>query len=124
MCVAAQACVEAGDEAVAAHLLELLAPHEREWAAFAWAATWGPVALWLGELAMLLGRWDDAVAWLDPLDASAAPAWDLRVRFARARLRGVEPPRGELDFIVREARALGMKHLGAQAMGARVAPPA
>ncbi|HEX8084350.1 MAG TPA: ATP-binding protein [Solirubrobacteraceae bacterium] len=118
MAVAAQACAESGDAAVAPPLLAALEPFASCWACFAWAATWGPVALWLGELGMLVGRVSDAAAWLASIDASGAPAWALRVRYARARL-GAEPDRVELGAVEREARALGLRVLAAAAAGAR-----
>jgi hypothetical protein len=124
MAVAAHACVEAGDETTAEHLVELLTPHAASWAPFGWAATWGPVALWLAELCWLLGRFDDARAWIEIVDARGVRAWGLRVKYVRARL-GAEPA-GTLGAVAREARELGMKLLAAQAKSARaaVAPPA
>ncbi|HEV2815147.1 MAG TPA: hypothetical protein VGW10_17970, partial [Solirubrobacteraceae bacterium] len=125
LAVAAQACVESGAAAAAAHLRELLAPYAGEWAAFGWAATWGPVAMWLGELASLLGRYEEAAEWRAPIAAAGAPGWALRVRYARART-AAEPDRVALGAVAREAKALGLRHLCAQATGARaaVAPPA
>ncbi|HEX8208189.1 MAG TPA: hypothetical protein VF587_19155, partial [Solirubrobacteraceae bacterium] len=117
MCVAAQACVEAGDETRAAAVVELLAPYGSSWGAFGWAATWGPVGLWLAELCGLLGRVDDARGWIEGIDASGSRAWALRARYVRARV-GLEPS-GTLAAVARDARALGMKLLATQANRAR-----
>lgn len=61
-----EVCVALDDRARAAQLYDLLAPHAPRNALIAEAVAYlGPVSYYLGLLATLLGRWDDAAAHLE-----------------------------------------------------------
>jgi tetratricopeptide (TPR) repeat protein len=97
ICSLAEACVLVRDERRAVHLYELLLPHADDNAHTYTQQPFGPVALRLGKLAALLGRWQDAdrhfANALARCELLGAPAIRARVllEYARALATRDEP---------------------------------
>jgi eukaryotic-like serine/threonine-protein kinase len=106
LCALAEACVLVRDEQRAAELYELLSPYGERNAVALSTMPFGPVALRLGMLAALLGRWSEAARQfevaMDRCGRLGAPAFTARVLYEQARMllargAGTDPARaGEL----------------------------
>ncbi|WP_459708910.1 ATP-binding protein [Actinophytocola sp. KF-1] len=112
-----QVAVATGDVARCAELYESLAPHAGTWLVSMYGCDIsGPVPLWLGHLALVLGETARAVTHFesarDVADRLGSRPWSLEARAGLATALG---PRGaELRAAVgREAAALGIRHLAA-----------
>ena len=113
LCALAEACVLVGDERRALQLYELLLPHADDNAVSYTQQPFGPVALRLGKLATLLGRWKEtdrhfaaALARCELLGARAIRARIL-LEHARALAARAEPAdRGRLEAMLDEAAQL------------------
>ncbi len=113
LCALAEACALVGDERRALQLYELLLPHADDNAVSYTQQPFGPVALRLGKLAALLGRWMDvdrhfagALARCELLGARAIRARVL-LEHASALAASAEPAdRGRLEAILDEAAQL------------------
>jgi AAA ATPase-like protein len=122
----ADACALVGDVARAEQLYELLLPHADYNAVSYTQQPLGPVALRLGKLASLLGRWMDAdahfenaLARCELLGARAMRARTL-IEYATVLARRGEPAdRGRLEGLVHEAEQL-CTELGVPELAARV----
>ena len=121
----AEACGNLGDRDAAAKLHRLLAPW-RDHVAFNSATTWGLVERLLGNLSLVLGRYDEAehalVQASERHEQMGAPIWLARTRLDIARLlveRGGEPARAArlLDQTLGTARDLGCAGIERQAVG-------
>jgi hypothetical protein len=113
VCSLAEAAVLLRDEEQAAQLYELLLPHADNNAVSYTQQPFGPVALRLGRLAALLGRWHEAdrhfAAALARCELLGARAIRARVLLEHARAlaaRGEPADRGRADALVDEARQL------------------
>ena len=106
LCALAEACVLVRDERRAAELYELLSPYGERNAVALSTMPFGPVALRLGMLAALLGRWSEAERQFEVATERCgrlgAPAVTARVLYEQARMllargAGTDPARaGEL----------------------------
>ena len=113
LCALAEACVLVGDERRALQLYELLLPHGDDNAVSYTQQSYGPVALRLGMLTALLGRWKEterhftaALARCELLGARAIRARIL-LEFTRALAARAEPAdRGRLEAMHDEAAQL------------------
>ena len=127
LCTLADAAAFVRDEPRAALLYELLLPHADDNAVSYTQQPFGPVALRLGKLAAILGRWKDAdrhfstaLARCELLGARAIRARVL-IEYARALvLRGEEADRSRLEAMLDEAGQLS-EELGATGLLERVA---
>jgi hypothetical protein len=120
----AHVCAGLGRREPAGRLLELLEPYARYNVVIGLGiACLGPVSLYLGGLATVLGRLPQAEGHLASALASAermgARPWEARAHLAWARLRlaegDLDATRLELDTAVGIAGSLGMKVLCARA---------
>jgi hypothetical protein len=112
-----QVAVATGDVARCTELYEELAPHARTWLVSMYGCDIsGPVSLWLGHLAVCLGRTADAAshyeAARDAADLLGARPWSVEARAGLATAAGSPALR---DEVAREAAALGMRHLASEA---------
>ena len=122
LCALAEACVLVRDERRAAELYELLSPYGERNAVALSTMPFGPVALRLGMLAALLGRWSEAERHFEVATERCgrlgAPAVTARVLYEQARMllargAGTDPARaGELlaqaESICRELELPGI----------------
>jgi hypothetical protein len=113
VCALADACAVVQDTARALQLYELLAPHAEDNAVSYTQQPFGPVALRLGKLAAVLGRWQDAdryfaaaLARCELLGARAIRARALIEQAAALAARGEPADRGRLDAMLDEASQL------------------
>jgi eukaryotic-like serine/threonine-protein kinase len=90
LCSLAEACVMLVDSRRAAHLYELLLPYADRNAVSVLQQSYGPVALRLGMLATMLGRWDEAerhfATALDRSCVLGARAMSARVLYEHAKM--------------------------------------
>lgn len=118
----AEACVLVGDEARALQLYELLLPHADDNAVSYTQQPFGPVALRLGKLAALLGRWQEtdrhfatALARCELLGAPAIRARVLLEHAGALAARAEPADRGRYEAMLDEAAhlcdELGMSRL-------------
>ncbi|HET7380117.1 MAG TPA: hypothetical protein VFJ24_08765, partial [Gaiellales bacterium] len=110
VCALADACAIVRDTERALQLYELLAPHAEDNAVSYTQQPFGPVALRLGKLAAVLGRWQDAdryfaaaLARCELLGARAIRARALIEQAAALASRGEPADRGRLDAMLDEA---------------------
>jgi hypothetical protein len=136
LCALAEACALVGDERRAADLHELLSPYGERNAVSLSTMPFGPVALRLGMLAALLGRWDDAERHFEVAEERCgrlgAPALTARVLYEHARMlvrRGAPADAARAAELLARAKAIcreldlpGISERVA-ALTASVAPP-
>jgi hypothetical protein len=127
VCALADACVLVGDEARALQLYELLLPHDDDNAVSYTQQPFGPVALRLGKLAALLGRWQEterhfatALARCELLGARAIRTRVLLEHASALTARAEPADQGRLNAMLEEAAHL-CDELGAAGIGERVA---
>jgi hypothetical protein len=127
LCSLAEACVLLGDEPRAARLYQLLSPYADRNAISMTMMPFGPVALRLGMVAAMLGRWEEAEGHfqlaMERCTQLGAPAITARVLYERARMlvaRGEEAdPASAAELL---ARAEGIcRELDLPGVGDRVA---
>jgi tetratricopeptide (TPR) repeat protein len=113
LCTLAEAAVLVGDAERGLQLYELLLPHDDDNAVSYTQQPFGPVALRLGKLAALLGRWQEAdrhfATALARCELLGAPAIRGRVLFEHASAlatRGEPADRGRLEAMLEEAAQL------------------
>jgi hypothetical protein len=113
VCALAEACVVVRDEARGRQLYELLLPHADDNAVSYTQQPFGPVALRLGMLASLLGRWKEtdrhfatALARCELLGAGAIRARVVVEHAAALAARGEPADRGRLSAMLDEAAQL------------------
>jgi hypothetical protein len=113
VCALAETCVVVGDEARGLQLYELLLPHADDNAVSYTQQPFGPVALRLGMLASLLGRWQEtdrhfatALARCELLGARAIRARVVVEHAAALAARGEPADRGRLSAMLDEAAQL------------------
>lgn len=113
LCALAESCVLVGDERRALQLYELLLPHADDNAVSYTQQPFGPVALRLGKLAALLGRWKEtdrhfaaALARSELLGARAIRARILLEHAGALAVRGEPADRGRLEAMLDEAAQL------------------
>ncbi len=113
LCSLAEAAVLVGDLERASELYELLLPHDDDNAVSYTQQPFGPVALRLGKLAALLGRWQEtdrhfatALARCELLGARAIRARVLLEHASALAARGEPADRGRLEAMVEEAAEL------------------
>jgi hypothetical protein len=127
LCSLAEACVLLGDERRAALLYELLSPYADRNAISITTMPFGPVALRLGMVAAMLGRWEEAERCfqlaMERCDRLGAPAITARVLYERSRMlvaRGQEADLASAAELL--ARAEGIcRELDLPGVGGRVA---
>ena len=126
ICSLAEAAVLVGDTARGLELYELLLPHDDDNAVSYSQQPFGPVALRLGKLAAMLGRWQETdrhfATALARCELLGAPAIRARVLFEHASAlaeRGEPADRGRLEAMLDEAAEL-CAELGMTAFGERV----
>ncbi len=89
-CSLAEACVLLGDERRAARLYQLLSPYADRNAISMTTMPFGPVALRLGMVAAMLGRWEEAEGHfqlaMERCTQLGAPAITARVLYERAKM--------------------------------------
>jgi hypothetical protein len=121
----AQACANLGEPVAAARLYELLEPWG-DHVAFNSATTWGLVERLLGNLARILGRYDEAerrlVSAAERHEQMYAPVWLARTRVDLADLlleRGDDAGRAQvlLEQALGTARDLGCAGIERRAVG-------
>jgi len=127
LCALAEACVLAGDRRLAHQLYTALLPRAQDNAVSYTQQPFGPVALRLGQLAALLGRWRDAeehfstaLARCELLGARAIRIRVLLEHAAALAARREPADRSRLDALLDEAGAL-CQELGTPELAARVA---
>lgn len=127
VCSLAEAAVVARDERRALRLYDLLLRHADDNAVTYTQQPFGPVALRLGQLAALLGRWQDvdrhfatALARSELLGAPAIRARILIEHAAALAARGEAADRGRVDALLAEAEDLSTE-LGIERLSARIA---
>jgi len=127
LCALAEACVLAGDRRLAHQLYTALLPRAQDNAVSYTQQPFGPVALRLGQLAALLGRWQDAeehfstaLARCELLGARAIRIRVLLEHAAALAARREPADRSRLDALLDEADAL-CQELGTPELAARVA---
>ena len=127
LCSLAEACVLVRDEARALRLYELLLPHADDNAVSYTQQPFGPVALRLGTLAALLGRWQEAdrhfataLARCELLGARAIRGRVLLEHAGVLAARGEPADRGRLEALLDEAAEL-CEELGMSGLGERAA---
>jgi tetratricopeptide (TPR) repeat protein len=113
MSLAADLCIELGDDAAAAALYAALLPYaEHNVVIGPGVACMGSASRQLGGLATLLGLWDDASRHLDVAltlnTALEATPWIARTHLARARLLGAQGLREQATVLRDAARSLAM----------------
>jgi tetratricopeptide (TPR) repeat protein len=90
LCSLAEACVPLGDERRAARLYQLLSPYADRNAISMTTMPFGPVALRLGMMAAMLGRWEEAERHfqlaMERCTQLGAPAITARVLYEHARM--------------------------------------
>ena len=113
LCSLAEAAVLVGDTARGLELYELLLPHDDDNAVSYSQQPFGPVALRLGKLAAMLGRWQDTdrhfATALARCELLGAPAIRARVLIEHASAlaeRGEPADRGRLEAMLDEAAEL------------------
>jgi eukaryotic-like serine/threonine-protein kinase len=126
VCALADACALLGDEARALQLYELLLPHGDDNAVSYTQQPFGPVALRLGKLAALLGRWQEAdrhfataVARCELLGARAIRTRVLLEHASALAARDEPADRGRLNAMLEEAAHL-CDELGLAGIGEHV----
>jgi hypothetical protein len=127
LCALAEACVLVRDQRRAARLYELLSPYEERNAVSLSTMPFGPVALRLGMLAALLGRWGEAerhfeVA-LERCGRLGARAVTARVLYERSRMllaRGADGDHARAVKLLAEAQTI-CRELDLPGIAARVA---
>ena len=127
LCGLAEACVLLGDERRAARLYELLSPYADRNAISMTTMPFGPVALRLGMVAAMLGRWEEAERHfqlaMERCTRLGAPAITARVLYERSRMlvaRGEEADLASAAELL--ARAEGIcRELDLPGVGDRVA---
>jgi tetratricopeptide (TPR) repeat protein len=127
LCGLAEACVLLGDERRAARLYQLLSPYADRNAISMTTMPFGPVALRLGMVAAMLGRWEEAERHLqlamERCTQLGAPVITARVLYERARMlvaRGEEADLASAAELL--ARAEGIcRELDLPGVGDRVA---
>jgi tetratricopeptide (TPR) repeat protein len=127
LCSLAEACVLLGDERRAALLYQLLSPYADRNAISITTMPFGPVALRLGMVAAMLGRWEEAERHFElamqRCTRLGAPAITARVLCERARMlaaRGEEADLASAGELL--ARAEGIcRELDLPGVGGRVA---
>jgi hypothetical protein len=127
LCSLAEACVLLGEEGRAALLYELLSPYADRNAISITTMPFGPVALRLGMVAAMLGRWEEAERHfelaMERCTRLGAPAITARVLCERARMlvaRGEEADLASAAQLL--ARAEGIcRELDLPGVGGRVA---
>jgi hypothetical protein len=135
VCALAETCVVVGDEARGLQLYELLLPHADDNAVSYTQQPFGPVALRLGMLASLLGRWQEtdrhfasALARCELLGARAIRARVVVEHAAALAARGEPADRGRMNAMLDEAAQLcddlGMTGLLERVHGLRAHPAA
>jgi AAA ATPase-like protein len=127
LCSLAEASILVGDERRALRLYELLRPHAEDNAVSYTQQPFGPVALRLAGLALLLGRRQEAdrhfAAALARCELLGARAVRARVLLEHARAlaaRGEPADRGRVEVMLDEAEQL-CDELGVQGLAGRVA---
>jgi tetratricopeptide (TPR) repeat protein len=127
LCSLAEACVLLGDKRRAARLYQLLAPYADRNAISMTTMPFGPVALRLGMVAAMLGRWEEAERHfqlaMDQCAQLGAPPITARVLYERSRMlisRGEEADLASAAELL--ARAEGIcRELDLPGIGNRVA---
>jgi tetratricopeptide (TPR) repeat protein len=108
LCSLAEACVLLGDERRAARLYQLLSPYADRNAISMTTMPFGPVALRLGMVAAMLGRWEEAERHfqlaMERCTQLRAPAITARVLYERSRMLVA---RGEEADLASAAELLG-----------------
>ena len=122
-------CVLVGDEGRALQLYELLLPHADDNAVSYTQQPFGPVALRLGKLAALLGRWKEtdrhfatALARCELLGARAIRTRVLFEHASALAARGEPADQGRLNVMLEEAADL-CAELGMAGISERVSRP-
>ena len=126
LCTLADVCVLVGDEGRALQLYELLLPHADDNAVSYIQQPFGPVALRLGKLAALLGRWKEtdrhfatALARCELLGARAIRTRVLHEHASVLAARGEPADQGRLNVMLEEAAELSAE-LGMAGISERV----
>jgi tetratricopeptide (TPR) repeat protein len=127
LCSLAEACVLLGDERRAALLYKRLSPYADRNAISITTMPFGPVALRLGMVAAMLGRWEEAERHfelaMERCNRLGAPAITVRVLYERSRMlvaRGEEADLASAAEVL--ARAEGIcQELDLPGVGGRVA---
>ena len=126
LCTLADVCVLVGDEGRALQLYELLLPHADDNAVSYTQQPFGPVALRLGKLAALLGRWKEtdrhfatALARCELLGARAIRTRVLHEHAGALAARGEPADEGRLNVMLEEAADLCVE-LGMAGISERV----
>ncbi|MDQ0381607.1 ATP-binding protein [Amycolatopsis thermophila] len=119
----AQTAAATGDAGLVARAREALLPHDGQWLVSVFGFDiGGPVTFWLGRLAAVERRWDEALARYRAAELSAeslrARPWAAEARLARAAALldrgapGDEDAAGPLlDAVAAEAAELGLRHV-------------
>jgi tetratricopeptide (TPR) repeat protein len=127
LCALAEACVLIGDEGRAARLYELLSPYAERNAISLSTMPFGPVALRLGMVAAMLGRWEEAERDFQLATERCirlgAPAITARVLYERSRMlvaRGEEADLASAAGLLAQAEGI-CRELDLPGVGGRVA---
>jgi tetratricopeptide (TPR) repeat protein len=127
LCSLAEACVPLGDERRAARLYQLLSPYADRNAISMTTMPFGPVALRLGMMAAMLGRWEEAERHfqlaMERCTQLGAPAITARVLYEHARMLVARGEEADLPSAAKLlARAEGIcRQLDLPGVGDRVA---
>jgi eukaryotic-like serine/threonine-protein kinase len=127
LCSLAEACVLLGDERRAARLYQLLSPYADRNAISMTTMPFGPVALRLGMVAAMLGRWEEAERHfqlaMERCTQLGAPAITARVLYERSRMlvaRGEEADLPTAAELLAQAEGI-CRELDLPGVGNRVA---
>jgi eukaryotic-like serine/threonine-protein kinase len=127
LCSLAEACVLLGDERRAAQLYQLLSPYADRNAISITTMPFGPVALRLGMVAAMLGRWQEADRHfqlaMQRCTRLGAPAITARVLYERSRMlvgRGEETDLASAAELLAQAEGI-CRELDLPRLGDRVA---
>ncbi len=131
LCVFSRACVYLGDTQRAALLYESLTPFADRMACMAFFIAFGSIAGYLGLLATILGRWDEAQrhfeAAIQKNERVGARPFAAGARYDYAQMRLARGKPGDHDKALalvnqtlEEARALGMKGLVENALATKL----
>jgi len=127
LCSLVEACVLLGDDQRAAQLYQLLSPYADRNAISITTMPFGPVALRLGMVAAMLGRWEKAERHfelaMDRCNRLGAPAITARVLYERSRMlvaRGQEADLASVAELLAQAEGI-CRELDLPGVGGRVA---